>query len=325
MRRGIVAFLSLALVGVGLVGCGRFASEQREAWRQQAEEACLSSKLVQPTAYMSRVSEIEGPGSCGISYPFRASALAGGSVGLTNKLTLGCPIIPTIDSWLDGTVQPAAEIYFGTTVADIRAGSYSCRPRNNQRGAKVSEHAYGNAIDVMSFKLADGREITVKGGWRGRQDEQDFLREVFVGACRQFATVLGPGSDAFHYDHFHLDLARHNPRGDRHVCRPTIKFEPRLDPDRVAQRSAPRPRPTLRATEPPLEIEDDDEDPYAVSASSAPRVAAAPPPRSVPPVPTYSAAPLGSASRNVAPPRLGEPIGPPLALQPHLSTGGGIY
>src|SRR3954470_6971056 len=107
MRRGCVAFLALALVAVVLVGCGRFGFEQREPWRAQAEEACLASKLVTPTAYMSRASEIDGPGACGISYPFKVAALGGGSIGLSNRLTLGCPIIPEIDAWMNNTVQPA--------------------------------------------------------------------------------------------------------------------------------------------------------------------------------------------------------------------------
>ena len=64
-----------------------------------------------------------------------------------------------------------------------------------------------------------------------RSAERAFLREVFVGACRYFTTVLGPGSDAFHYDPFHLDLACHGRNGDIHVCRPEIEFKPRIDPD----------------------------------------------------------------------------------------------
>jgi hypothetical protein len=297
MRRGCVAFLALALIAVALVGCGRFGVEQREPWRVQAEEACLASKLVTPSAYMSRVAEIDGPGACGITYPFKVTALAGGTVGVTNRLTLGCPIIPEINAWLDGTVQAAAEMYLGTSVTDIRAGSYSCRSRNNQRGAKLSEHGFGNAIDVMGFKLADGRELTVLKGWRGAPEEQDFLREVFLGACRHFTTVLAPGSDMFHYDHFHLDLARHDPRGRRRVCKPVIKFESRLDPDRPVAAAPARPRPSIRSTpEPaePLEIEDD-EDPYeAASARPVARVAATPPaPR---PAPRPAASPVYAAS-----------------------------
>src|SRR5918995_5088986 len=263
MRRGFVAFFALSLVGIGLTGCGLFRYEQREPWRAQAEEACLSQRLVQPSAYMSRASAIDGPGACGISYPFKVTALAGGSVGLSSRGTLACPIIPNIDAWLNEVVQPAASLYFGAAVAEVKSGSYSCRPRNSRSGAKLSEHAFGNALDVMGFRLADGREVTVVGGWRGAPDEQEFLREVFVGACGYFKTVLGPGADMFHHDHFHLDLARHDPRGQRRVCKPLLKFEPRLGADGAAGGHAPR-RQWQPADPAPIDMEED-EDPFAVS------------------------------------------------------------
>jgi len=235
MRRGLVAFIALSITGLGLTGCGLFRFEQREPWRAQAEEACLAQRLVQPSAYVAMSSKIDGPGVCGMDHPFKVAAFTNGEVGLKSKVTLACPIIPRIDTWLDEIVKPAAMMYFGVALADIKAGSYSCRPRNNQRGAKLSEHAFGNAMDVMAFILADGREISVVKGWRGSPAEQDFLREAFVGACRYFTTVLGPGADAYHHDHLHIDLARHNPRGDRHICKPIIKFAPRIDPEQSRQ------------------------------------------------------------------------------------------
>jgi hypothetical protein len=218
---------------------------------------------------MSQMSAIDGPGSCGISHPFKVAAFASGSVGLTSKVTLGCPIIPSIDGWLNEVVQPAAATYFGTSVAEVKSGSYSCRPRNNQPGAKVSEHAYGNAVDIMAFRLADGREITVVKGWKGTPEEQDFLRQVFVAACEYFTTVLGPGADMFHYDHFHLDLARHDPRGQRHYCKPVLKFTPRQDVySRAPAGRAPQPD-TWRSQQPLPEIEiDQDHDPFAVPSAS---------------------------------------------------------
>ncbi|WP_244470312.1 extensin family protein [Microvirga vignae] len=212
-----------------------FRFEQREPWRAQAEEACLSQRLVQPSAYVAMSSKIDGPGVCGMDYPFKVAAFNNGEIGLKSKVTLACPIIPRIDTWLDEIVKPAAVMYFGVPVVDLKAGSYSCRPRNNRRGAKLSEHSFGNALDIMAFVLADGREITVMKGWKGNPAEQDFLREAFVGACRYFTTVLGPGADAFHYDHLHIDLARHDPRGERRICKPIIKFTPRIDPDQSRQ------------------------------------------------------------------------------------------
>src|SRR5215204_2937753 len=112
-RRVLVALSALTLVGLGLTGCGMFRYDQREAWRTQAEEACISQKLVTQTAYMSRSSPIDGPGACGMNYPFKVAAFAGGAIGLRSEVTLACPIIPIIDGWLAEIVQPAASLYFG--------------------------------------------------------------------------------------------------------------------------------------------------------------------------------------------------------------------
>ncbi|WP_246728370.1 extensin family protein [Microvirga terricola] len=262
-----------------------FRFEQREPWRAQAEQACLSQRLVQPSAYMALSSKIDGPGICGMDHPFKVSAFTNGSVGLTSKVTLACPIIPSIDTWLDEIVKPAAELYFGVQVVDLKAGSYSCRPRNNQRGAKLSEHAFGNALDIMAFVLTDGREVSVVKGWKsGDPREQDFLREAFVGACRYFTTVLAPGSDQFHYDHLHIDLARHDPRGERRICKPIIKFAARIDPDKgraFAQAKIPQPP---AADLPPIDMEEDvpEQDlAAALPGSSAPYVPSTPPRPSV--------------------------------------------
>nr|WP_112662929.1 extensin family protein [Microvirga flavescens] len=344
MRRGLVAFFALTLVGLGITGCGLFRFEQREPWRTQAEEACLSQQMVTQTAYMSLSSKINGPGACGMDYPFKVAAFSEGSVGLKSKVTLACPIIPQIDTWLEEVVKPAAVMYFGVPLADLKAGSYSCRPRNNQYGAKTSEHAFGNAMDVMAFALADGREVTVAKGWKGDASEQEFLREVFVGACRHFTTVLGPGADPFHYDHLHLDLARHNPRGDRSICKPIIKFMPRIDPENAKKilmsasagadlpatdveedlpvegapmpprSSAPAPQPQLAIGSRPVANEGFPADlppPGGAYARPAPVPAPAPAPFPAPrPNQTY-AAPL--------------PLRPPAAAQSHLSTEQGIY
>ena len=226
MRRGTVQYLVCSAILVLMSGCGLFVYEQRAPWRDEAERTCLSSGVVKVTPWVEPAKEISGPGACGMLQPFRLSAFADGTVGLTSRATLACPIIPVIDGWIEEVVQPAAQLYFGSRVTELRAGSYSCRSVNNRAGGPRSEHSFGNAMDVMAFRFADGRELTVERGWRGASRDQDFLREVFVGSCARFTTVLGPGSDAEHYNHFHIDLARHA-RG-RSICKPILKFEPRL-------------------------------------------------------------------------------------------------
>jgi hypothetical protein len=337
MRRGFVAFSVLALVGLGVTGCGLFQYEQREPWRTQAEEACLSQQMVQPTAYMSRSSKIDGPGSCGMDYPFKVAAFSGGTVAVKQKLTLACPIIPRIDAWLEEVVKPAAMLYYGTSVVDLRAGSYSCRSRNNQRGAKKSEHAYGNAMDVMAFVLADGREITVLKGWKGNPTDQDFLREVFVGACRHFSTVLGPGADAFHYDHFHIDLARHDPRGERRICKPVIKFAPRIDLLQAQGRPAMTPVPSAHASAdlPPIDMEEEfsaEDAPAPPESRPAPAWAAPLPPAGpAPRAGGYSSGGYAAAPRPPAlPPQpLPDPYRGPVYNRPpgapQVLNGHGLY
>lgn len=259
MRRVHLALIALGVIGAGLAGCGKFQKPQRAAWRDQAEAACMASRQVEISSYVSlRDKPIDGPGTCGMTQPLRVSAFSGGAIHLTSNATLGCPIVATTDKWLADVVQPAAMNVLGAQVIEMRAGSYSCRAMNNGTGtSRTSEHAYGNAVDVFSFRLNDGRVVTVKDGWRGSPEEQHFLREVFVGACQHFSTVLGPGADAFHYDHFHIDLARHS-KG-RQICKPIIKYEPNYNlpppdparPDRMALQQ-PQQQPARQSLPPPM-------------------------------------------------------------------------
>lgn len=230
--------VAAAMLVAVLAGCGRFGREEREPWRAQAEQICLRKGLVKPSAYVERISAISGPGVCGMDFPFRVTAFAGGTVNVTSRQTLGCPMIAALDQWITEVVQPAAQAYYGQPVTDIRMGSYSCRGRNGARGGKLSEHAFGNGVDIFSFRFADGRSVTVEQGWRDQPEEQDFLKQVFVQSCGPFTTVLGPGSNIFHYNHLHLDLARHRGR-ERIYCRPVIKFTPTTTGPVVANQAYP--------------------------------------------------------------------------------------
>ena len=140
-------------------------------------------------------------------------------VSVSPPATLACPLVSELERWIAGSVQPAAMRWFGTPVAEIKQiSAYSCRGMNGNPRARISEHAFGNALDIASFTLADGRKITVKGGWNGLPEEQGFLRDIQGAACDQFNTVLAPGSNVYHYDHIHVDLMRRS-SGHR-ACNP---------------------------------------------------------------------------------------------------------
>jgi hypothetical protein len=142
-----------------------------------------------------------------------------GPVAIKPTATLACPIVSVLDRWLADSVQPAAQRWFGTRVVEIKQiSAYSCRGMNGNSHAHISEHAFGNALDVAAFVLADGRRVTVKDGWKGMPEEQGFLRDVQGAACQLFNTVLAPGSNVYHYDHIHVDLMRRATR--RIICQP---------------------------------------------------------------------------------------------------------
>lgn len=142
-----------------------------------------------------------------------------GPVAIKPTATLACPIVSALDRWLADSVQPAAQRWFGARVVEIKQiSAYSCRGMNGNSHAHISEHAFGNALDIAAFVLADDRRITVKDGWKGMPEEQGFLRDVQGAACQQFNTVLAPGSNVYHYDHIHVDLMRRASR--RIICQP---------------------------------------------------------------------------------------------------------
>jgi hypothetical protein len=142
-----------------------------------------------------------------------------GPVAVKPVATLACPIVSVLDRWLADSVQPAAMRWFGQRVVEIRQiSAYSCRGMNGNPRAHISEHAFGNALDIAAFTLADGRRISVKDGWKGMAEEQGFLRDVQATACQNFTTVLAPGSNVYHYDHIHVDLMRRSSR--RQICEP---------------------------------------------------------------------------------------------------------
>ena len=116
-------------------------------------------------------------------------------------------------------VQPAALRWFHQWVVEIKLiSAYSCRGMNGDSNAHISEHAYGNALDIAEFTLADGHKVSVQYGWRGSPEEQGFLHDVQLAACEEFTTVLAPGANVYHYNHIHVDLMRR--ASGRRICEP---------------------------------------------------------------------------------------------------------
>ena len=177
--------------------------------------AATPSRVAQPGEYGplcgdraivgERMAPIAGRiAGCGISAPVRVREIDG--IPLRQPATINCDTARALRDWLRESVIPAVGRR-GGGVASLRVvASYSCRTRNHQPGARLSEHATGNAVDIAGIGLANGSEVSVLDDWGGGREGR-ILRQVHAGACGTFGTVLGPDSDRYHRDHFHFDVA----------------------------------------------------------------------------------------------------------------------
>ncbi|OYX71426.1 MAG: hypothetical protein B7Y95_12735 [Rhizobiales bacterium 32-66-11] len=157
---------------------------------------------------------------CALPSPVHVTAVRladGNLVTLSPAAILQCEMAAAVTQWIRDDLGPAVAT-LGTRMETFKvAASYDCRPRNRVKGAKMSEHGQGAAIDFGGFETADKRVIEVKnGGFPIALQER-----MKADACGRFSTVLGPGSDGYHEDHIHVDIAKR--RLDIKLCRWAIK------------------------------------------------------------------------------------------------------
>ncbi|MBW7921763.1 MAG: extensin family protein [Rubellimicrobium sp.] len=145
---------------------------------------------------------VSGPGACGVEDAVEVRAVGG--ITVSPAVTVDCRTATALATWVERVANPEIGNQGGGIARIETAGGYSCRGRNGQAGARLSEHAKGHAVDIMGFVLRDGSRLTVLGNWGNRA-----LRAMHRGACGIFGTVLGPEANSFHANHFHLDTARY--------------------------------------------------------------------------------------------------------------------
>jgi hypothetical protein len=205
-----------------LVGTTTAASTQPPLDEELEEMACLATLAdlgvqAEPAA-IERASQ-----DCVVEQPVRLRSIASGRHPLDFAETpvLACAFATVLARWLAEIAIPTALYHFGRPAAKVLVGpGYACRPRNQQPGAELSVHAFGIALDIRGFELADGGQILI--GAPGETDraapERAFLDGLRTSACGYFTTVLGPGSDPHHEDHLHVDLASHGSSDHYRIC-----------------------------------------------------------------------------------------------------------
>jgi hypothetical protein len=180
----------------------------------RVELRAMGTVFEERTAILPQGEEERG---CGVAKPFNVSEIVPG-VTLAPETEMRCETALALARFVRDEIQPAAEALPGLgPVTAIQHGStYVCRGRNNNEEAEISEHAKGNAIDLMSFTFENGETIAVTPKDGDGDAAEAFQAAVRGGACLHFTTVLGPGADAYHDDHLHLDIATRN--GGYRLC-----------------------------------------------------------------------------------------------------------
>lgn len=180
-----------------------------------ASEASCRAELRRLGVTFRDIASISNGPSCGIEYPIELSGLSGG-VDVRPAVKLNCQVTLAFAKWVKYELVPSSRFRYMSGVGRITPmGGYSCRKMNSRSNNPWSEHARGNAIDIGKITLKSGKEIDVrkKGFFAFR--EKGLLKAVRTDSCKYFSTVLGPGSDPDHWNHFHFDL-RTRKTGYRH-------------------------------------------------------------------------------------------------------------
>lgn len=160
-------------------------------------------------------------GQCKVVNPVRISAITtpAGTVSFPGEPTLNCVFAKKFTSWVADVAAPVVKAHSGEALAAISTGpGYECRNRNGDSTSKISEHAFGNAIDIASFNLPGKKNLPVSNVAKTENPASRWLTALRISACGYFTTVLGPGSNEAHAEHYHFDLGLHGKTGNYRIC-----------------------------------------------------------------------------------------------------------
>jgi hypothetical protein len=234
-------------------------SPPQEAYASFPDRASVAAPAAQsqPSACQARLAKLAtfkpipvlvGAGECGAEDAVMLENVIlpdQTGVAVAPPATLRCTMAEAIAVWVREDVAPAA-LKFGAALRGLdNFDSYECRTRNRVPGATLSEHGRANALDVRAFRLANGEAI----GLTDVNVAKDWRERIRTSVCGRFSTVLGPGSDGYHEEHIHLDLAER--RGGYKMCewevrepiRQAGKTEPPTDAAAPLSEPIPLPRP----------------------------------------------------------------------------------
>ena len=226
----LAQFALIIVVTVGYFLHGPAVLAQATDAPPQGVDGVTAESIMSPAACQQRLADRHvtfsftppvAEGDCAIPLPVRLRSLAIGAddIPFSGEPVLDCRMAELLADWVGSVVVPLARYHLGSGLAAVETGpGYVCRNRNNEAAGKLSEHAKGNALDIFAFALSDGRRVAVRPADQPAPAVAAFLAAVRVTACGYFLTVLGPGSDAAHAEHLHLDLRLHGRTANYRIC-----------------------------------------------------------------------------------------------------------
>ncbi|MDB5617604.1 extensin family protein [Tardiphaga sp.] len=217
----------------------RPAAEKPAAEAKPPELSACRLALTDAIAIAPSVPDIKGPGACGGPDMVHLEAVVlpdRTRVPLKPGGTMRCSMASAVADWIRTDMAPMAAA-LGTRLVELdNFDSFDCRGRNRVVGAKMSEHGRANALDIRGLKLGNGQSIALTE----RGTPRELREKVLMSICTRFSTVLGPGSDGYHEDHIHLDLAER--RGNYKICQWSVWDQlPAIAPLMPAERPAEAP------------------------------------------------------------------------------------
>lgn len=210
----------------------------------QSDPSCLAA-LIAAHGSDVRAARLEPKPDavCAVVEPVVVEALTIGAdsdrrrVVLQPAVTLSCAMATSVAQWLETGVQPLVKGHFSRDLTALRVGGgHECRRRNRSANGLLSEHATGRALDIFAFVITEGKSGEGKAGdgktgngktGHGKSDgtvvvekpegelQRRFLTAIRQSACGAFMTSLGPGSDAAHANHLHIDIQQRRSAASR--------------------------------------------------------------------------------------------------------------
>lgn len=183
-----------------------------------SDGSCVA-RLKSQGAEFEQVAAPPGQANCVVDMPVRLMGVESpaGRISLPEGPILGCRFALQFSLYLNDMGTAAAAI--NKRLSKVATGpGFVCRGRNGDASGKLSEHAYGNALDITTIGMASGETVQVADALNPVSPSYALLREMRAKACGYFSTVLGPGSNAAHAEHFHLDMGRQGKSATYKIC-----------------------------------------------------------------------------------------------------------